>query len=287
VFKLVLKYGLILFLGTFFLRCSDNNTTAEKIVAQVGVKKLSEKELNNIIPDNLDDADSALMADDYIKKWIKQELVIQKANENLTPQQKDVSKELEEYRNSLIIYKYKNELMRQRMDTLVTEEQIEEYYNANNDNFNLNKNITKAIFVKIPKEVANPKLLKDMIENTSEEGLSELREYCLQYAKKFDIFMDNWVDFDLVKNNLPNEITDNERFLRSNSLIELKDSNYYYLVAIQDYRLKNDTAPLEFVKNNIKNLILNQRKIEFLKEVEENIYLEGIRQNKFKIYTEN
>jgi len=268
------------------MRCSERNSNSEKTVAQVGENKLFESELSNIIPDNLDKADSALMADDYIKKWVKQELVIKKANENLTPQQKDVTKELIDYRNSLIIYKYKNELMRQKMDTLVTEMQIEEYYNANTENFNLNKNIVKAIFLKIPIEVANLRLLKSMVENTSAEGLSELREYCLQYAKKFDISIDSWVDFDIVKNNLPNEITDDERLLKGNSQIELKDSNYYYLVTIHDYRLKNDTAPLEFMRDNIKNLILNQRKIEFLKEVEENIYLEGVRQNKFKIYTE-
>lgn len=174
--------------------------------------------------------------------------------------------------------------MKQRMDTTVTNQQIEAYYNQHPENFNLNKDIVKAIFIKIPNEVANPNLLKSMVVNTSDEGISELREYCLQYAKRFDIFMDNWVDFDVVKNNIPDEINDDERFLTGNRQIELKDSNYYYLVRIQDFRLKNQQAPLEYVEKNIKNLILNQRKIEFLKETEENIYLEGVRQNKFKIY---
>ena len=287
MFKILLKYGFILLISVLLLYCTNTENSTETIVARVGEKKLLKRELSEIIPNNLDKTDSSLMADDYIKKWVKQELVIQKANENLTPEQKDVSKELQDYRNSLIIYKYKNELMRQRMDTTVTKKQIEEYYDANPENFNLSKNIVKAIFLKIPREVANPQLLKSMAKNTTEEGLNELREYCLQYAKGFDIFINNWVDFEVVKNNLPSEITDSERFLTGNKQIELNDSNYYYLVSIQDYRLKNELAPLEFVENNIKNLILNQRKIEFLKEVEENIYLEGIRQNKFKIYNED
>ncbi len=286
-YKFYLKNTLILLLAFVFLHCSNTESNREEVVAQVGEIKLYKQDLSEIIPSNLDKTDSTLMADDYIKKWVKQELVIQKANENLSPRQKDVSKELQDYRNSLIIYKYKNELMKQRMDTMVTVNQIEGYYTANPDNFNLSKNIVKAIFLKIPNEVANPKLLKEMAENTSEEGISDLREYCLQYAKAFDIFINNWVDFEVIKNNLPSEIADNERFLTTNRQIELNDSNYYYLVSIQDYRLKNDLAPLEFVENNIKNLILNQRKIEFLKDVEENIYLEGIRQNKFKIYSEN
>lgn len=285
MFKFRLKYGLILLIGILMQQCTSDEKSADFVLAQVNEKKLYQSELEEIIPSSMEKGDSTLMADDYIKKWIKQELIIQKANENLTPEQKNMTKEIQEYRNSLIIYKYKNELMRQRMDTTVTKEQIEEYYYLNPENFNLTKNIVKAIFIKTPNEVANPTLLKSMAENSTEEGLNELRAYCLQYAKGFDIFTENWVDFDVVKNNLPSQITDEEQFLEGNNLIELRDSNYYYLVSIQDYKLKNEQAPLDFVENNIKNLILNQRKIEFLKQMEENIYKEGIRQNKFEIYT--
>ena len=253
-------------------------------MAEVNENKLYASDLSEIIPTDLGRMDSSVIADDYVQKWIKQELLIQKANENLTAEQKDVTHELQEYRNSLIIYKYKNELIKQRMDTMVTEIQIEDYYNSNPANFNLNKNIVKAIFVKIPNEVANPALLKSLIANTSEEGLTELKEYCVQYAKGFDIFIDNWVNFETVKNNIPREIKNAEHFLTRNNQIELNDSNYYYLVRIQEYKLKNDIAPLEFVENNIKKLILNQRKIKFLKKVEDNIYTEGIKKNKFKIY---
>jgi len=283
VLKTFLKYGFIIIVGIVFNRCNSNDSEGI-IVAEANDKKLYEKDLAEIIPDEISEEDSAVMADDYIKKWIKQELVIQKANENLTFEQKDVTRELEEYRSSLIIYKYKNELMRQRMDTMVTSEQIEQFYLENPENFNLINNIVKAIFVKIPNEVSNPALLKSLAADASEEGLEELKEYCLQYAKGFDIFIDNWVNFEIVRNNIPEEINDVSYYLRHNDLIELNDSNYYYLVRIEDYKLKNDLAPLEYVENNIKNLILNQRKIEFLKEIEESIYQEGINKNKFKIY---
>lgn len=254
-------------------------------MAEVGENKLYNSDLSEIIPSILEKGDSTMMAEDYITKWVKQELLIQKANENLTTEQKNVNRELREYRNSLIIYKYKNLLMKQRMDTTVTQSQVEEFYNQNPGNFNLNKNIVKAIFIKIPNEVANPSLLKSLTADTSDEGLEELKEYCLQYAKGFDIFIDNWIDFETVKNNIPQEIEDVEQFLTRNNQIELNDSNYYYLVRIQEFKLKNSLAPLTYLENNIKNLILNQRKIKFLKEVEDNIYKEGTRQNKFKVYS--
>ncbi len=286
MFRLKLKYIFIILSGLLFLKCTNPDVTNDKVIAQVGEKKLFQSEISKIIPLDIEEQDSLLIANDYVKKWIKQELLINKANENLTLEQKNVTKEIEEYRNSLIIYKYKNELMNQQMDTLVTQQQIEQYYNANTDNFKLNNIIVKAIFIKIPIEVANPKLLKEMVEDNSEEGMNAIREYCIQYAKGFDFFNNNWVDFEIVKRNIPGEITDERQFLARNNQIELKDSIYYYLVNIQDYKLKNELAPVEYVESNIKNLILNKRKIEFLKQIEENVYKEGIRQNKFKIYTE-
>lgn len=286
VFRLEVKYILIILAGIVFMQCSKSEAVDDKVVAQVGEKKLFQSEISRIIPAEIVEQDSILMAGDYIRKWVKQELLLKKANENLTLEQKNLTKEIEEYRNSLIIYKYKNELMNQQMDTLVTKRQIEQYYNANPDNFKLNGNIVKAIFIKIPNDVANPKLIKELVDDTSDEGLNALREYCIQYARVFDFFSNNWVDFDVVKNNIPGEITDAKQFLSRNNLVELKDSNYYYLVSILDYKLQSELAPVEYVENNIKNLILNRRKIEFLKQVEENVYKEGIRQNKFKIYSE-
>lgn len=286
MFKSILKYIFICLTGVLVIQCSNSEVADDKIVAQVGEKKLFQSEISKIIPEEVIDQDSVQMADDYIRKWVKQELLINKANENLTLEQKNLTKEIEEYRNSLIIYKYKNELMNQQMDTIVTQRQIEQYYNANPDNFKLNNNIVKAIFIKIPIDVANPKLLKELVDDTSIEGLNTLREYGIQYAKGFDFFNNNWVDFEIVKRNIPGEITDDRQFLSRNNQIELKDSIYYYLVSFQDYKFLNEVAPIEYVENNIKNLILNRRKIEFLKQVEENVFKEGIRQNKFKIYSE-
>jgi len=287
VFRVQLKYTLVVILVFSLMQCSKTNVVNDAVIAQVGEKKLLQSEIAQIIPSEITEQDSSLMADEYVKKWVKQELLIKKANENLTLEQKNLNKEIEEYRNSLIIYKYKNELMNQQMDTLVTKRQIEQYYTANHDNFQLNNNIVKAIFIKIPIDVANPKLLKELVDDTSEEGLNGLREYCIQYAKAFDFFNDNWVDFEVVKMNIPGEIADEKQFLARNNQIELKDLNYYYLVSFLDYKLQNELAPIEYVEENIKNLILNKRKIEFLKQVEENVYKEGVRQNKFKIYKEN
>ncbi|MBN1985629.1 MAG: hypothetical protein JW761_04960 [Prolixibacteraceae bacterium] len=282
--KWINKYSILLLSGALLLGCTGETENGKTVVAEVGEKKLYLSDIASVVPAGTEKEDSTVMIDDYIRKWVKKELLIQKAEENLTPDQKNLAQEIENYRNSLIIYKYKNELIKQRMDTVVTDTQIETYYQEHPDNFNLTQNIVKAIFVKVPNEVANPQQIKALCSDTSVEGLNELREYCLQYAKGFDIFADNWVDFETVLKNIPQEITDPAQFLQRNKLIELTDADYYYLVSIQDYKLKNEIAPAEYVSENIRNLILNRRKIEFLKQMEENVYTEGVRKNKFKIY---
>lgn len=285
MYNSVIKYIGLALVVLAFARCSETNNN-QVTVAEVGVKKLYLSDISSVVPTGTSKEDSAVIADDYIRKWVKKELLIQKAEENLNQEQKDLSQELEDYRSSLIIYKYKNELIKQRMDTVVTIDQIEEYYNANQDNFNLNQNIVKAIFVMVPQEYANPEQIKSLSSDTSVEGLNELREYCLQYAKGFDIFIDDWIEFQAVLKNIPQEISNPADFLQRNSLIELNDSDYYYLVSIHDYKLKNEVAPIDYMSNNIRDLILNQRKIDFLKQMEENVYTEGIRRNKFKIYNQ-
>ncbi len=282
MYKGKITYSFIVAMAIIFAGCSTENT--DEPLASVGEKVLYRSKVDEILPKGISAEDSISMSNNYIDKWIKQELLIQKADENLSIDQKDLREELEEYRNSLIIYKYKNELIKQRMDTIVTNQQIEEFYNNNPSNFNLNYSIVKATFVMIPGDLADPDLVKSLIADTSPEGLDELRDYCGQYAKRVNISADEWISFQMLEKNFPNKVEDDETFLTQQKLYEMNDSNYYYIVSIHDYKLTNDLAPIEFVRNNIKNLILNQRKIKFLKEIEENIYTEGVRKKKFRIY---
>jgi hypothetical protein len=284
MFRIPGIYGLVLFAAVLIQGCTPAMDTSDVVIAEVRSKKLYLSEVSAVIPNNLDPRDSMIMADDYVRKWIRHELVLRKAEENLPADLKNVTRELEEYRNSLIIFRYKNELMAQRMDTTVSNAELMEYYTQHADNFKLGRNIVKAVFLKIPAEFANPEVLKKMASETSEEGTNEIRDFGLQYARGFDVFTDRWIDLDRVMNNIPMTIENAEQFLQNNRFIEYSDSSYYYLVAIHDYLLKNEQAPEEYVRNNIKSLILNRRKIEFLREVENNIYQEGINRNIFKIY---
>lgn len=253
-------------------------------VAKVGDKVLTMEELSKNIPDYLDNADSSLWADDYIKKWIQRELLLIKAEDNLGADMKDVDKELEEYRNSLIVYRYKDQLMKQKMDTTISEADIQKYFNENRNNFVLNRNIVKAIYIKVPLEVSSPETIKDLCTSKDPAKQAKLNEYCLSYAKTYDRFNGQWVDADLALRNFPMNISDQQSFLEKNRFAESKDKDFYYFFYIIDYRLAGQISPNEYVYNDIRNLILNKQKIQFLQQVEKDVYKEGIEKNKVKIF---
>ena len=280
----MIKSGIYIFFSIFILSSCKFFAEQSDPVAKVGDHVLTMDELTKDIPDYLDATDSSLFADDYIKKWIQRELLLQKAEENMKDEMKDVSKELEEYRNSLIVYRYKNELIKQKMDTTVKETSILKYFNDHKESFILNRNIVKAIFIKVPNEVSNPKSIKDLIISDRPEQLAKLNEYCVSYATTYDRFNDKWIAADMVFKNIPIEIKDQQSLLERNKLIETSDMNYYYIVCIRDYRFAGQVSPIEYVKNDIRNLILSKQKLEFIKQIDKDIYKEGLDKNKVKLY---
>lgn len=278
------KSGFYIVVSVLFMTACSLFVNESVLVAKVGNRVLTLDELKTNIPDYLDDTDSLLWADDYIKKWVQRELLLMKAEESLKEEMKDVSKELEEYRSSLIVYRYKNELMKQKMDTTIKDADVQKYFNENKESFILNRNIVKAIYIKLPVEVSSPENIKSLCANDDPEKLAKLNEYCLSYAKAYDRFNDQWVAADLVLKDTPMEISDQQRFLEKNRYIESSDMNYYYMVCIRDYRLAGQISPNEYVYNDIRNMILSKQKIQFLKQIEKDIYNEGIDNKKVKLF---
>lgn len=280
----MIKFALYISTLAIFLSACSLLADRDEPVARVGDRQLTMKELSGYIPDYLDATDSALWADDYVKKWVQRELLLLKAEENLKPEMKDITKELEEYRNSLLVYRYKNELVHEKMDTTVTDATIQKYFDEHRESFILNRNIVKAVYIKIPVQVSNPDNIKDLCLSENKEKQAKLNEYCMSYAKAYDRFNDQWVAADLVLKNTPAVIKDQNEFLERNRYVESTDMNYYYIVCIRDYRLSGQVSPVEYVHDEIGNLILSKQKIEFLKQIEKDIYKEGIDNNKVKLF---
>lgn len=255
-------------------------------VAKVAEHYLYLEDLRKIVPQNLHGPDSTVWVDDFVRRWVQNELLILNAEQNLSDDQKNVEREIEEYRNSLITYRYKKELMAQKMDTIVTESEITEYYHNNQSRYQLQTSILKALYLKIPLEVANAGQLRRYANDQDDQNMNQLNEYGLQYAKVFDRFGDKWVSSEQITQQIPDEINIDEQFLRRNKIIESSDTDYYYFICIRDFRNKGDYAPVEFVSEEIRNILLNERKIQFLKKIEADIYKEAVASKKFELFNQ-
>ncbi len=256
----------------------------EKPLAQVFEKNLYASDIRYIFPSDVSHEDSVQILQNYIDKWVKKQLILQKAELNLTEEQKDVRQQIEEYRSSLLIYKYEQNLIIQKLDTLISDEEIEAYYAENPSNFNLDRHIVKALFIKLPLDAPDLWRVRQLYRSEREEDFQELESYCYQYGVKYDYFDDLWIPFTTITNALPNEIRNPESFLRWNRFIEQQDSGYRYLVNIRENSLAGTVAPLPYVEQKIRSIILNKRKVQFVRDLENNIYKDALNKGNFTIH---
>ncbi len=276
---------IVLVLVLLFVQCSGvKKKQGQEPVARVFDKYLYPSDFRDIVPSNISRADSVIVVRDFIDKWIKQQLLLYKAEMNLTEEEKNVDKQIENYRTSLLIYKYEQSLIKQKLDTLVTPDEIRNYYNENSSNFVLNDNLVKALFVQVPRTSPEIWKARRWYRSENEEDIKNLENYCYQYATKYDYFNDSWIYFSEIEKILPIKIDYPEQYLKYRKYIEIKDSTFYYFVNIKEYRLVGTVSPLEVVRENIRNIIFNKRKISLIKELESEIYNDALNRNNFTIY---
>jgi hypothetical protein len=256
----------------------------EKPIARVGEIYLIPSEVKELFPAKTTPNDSIQILKNYVDKWIKKQLLVQKAELNLTEEQKDVSSQIEEYRSSLLIFKYEQSLILQKLDTVITSEEIEAYYNENPSNFILDKNLVKALFVKLPRSAPDVEQFRRLYVSEKEEDMQQLENYCYQYAAQFDYFNDSWINFTRIQAELPHTVWSPEKSLKWYKRIEQKDSVYNYFVYIRDNRVEGETAPIDYVSDNIKSIIMNKRKVKFITDMENDIFNDALSKGEFTIY---
>lgn len=262
-----LLIGLVALLLSSCDTATDGNELDGTPVARVYDKKLYAEELNPALTSGLSSEDSAKVIKGYIQNWIKQQVLLKKAESNLTEEQKDKKKQVEDYRNSLIIYEYESLLIAQRLDTIVSEEEIKEHYTKNQQDFELQENIVKINYVKLPKDAEDATKLWGWMNSDKPADKKKLQDYCVLKAVNYYLDDSTW----LYLNDIAKEINiqyDQSQFLKQQKFFSLQDGEYLYLIKIIDFRIKNSISPLEFEKEKIKNIIINKRKVELLRDVE-------------------
>jgi len=276
----------ILIIIMLLTACKNKTEQIKRVmVARVGEFVLYFDEIPKLLQKGNSPEDSTAFVQNYINKWAKKELIFIKAEQNLTPEFKnEIEKQMEETRTSLVIYQYQRQMMLEKLDTTMTDEEIENYYATNEKKFNLNSNIVKALFIKLPVETPELNKIRSWARSNEQKDMQQLESYCYQFAEKFDDFNEDWVTMDKLSIELPHDIVNQEDFLKRYTWYETSDSSSVYMISLKDYRLRNSLAPFDYVRNDIKSIILNSRRFEFLQSLENGIYNEALKENTFKLY---
>ncbi len=276
-----------LFVVSFLFSCggSHPDDTSDALV-QVKEHTLRRTEVTNLIPKGASSADSLLLAESITKKWVKDALVYDLAKHNLGDEKTEIDKLVEEYRHSLVRYRYQERLVKEKLAPDIRESDLLHYYEDNQDKFLLDKSLIKGLFLKIPVDAPGLSDVKNWYKSTSESALEKIEKYSVQNASIYDYFYDKWVDFDEVMDNIPLHVANPKEFLKTHKFVETTDSSYCYLLNIKEYIPEGSTAPYDFAGPQIKEMLVNQRKVEFLRNFENDLYNDAIRKGNVKFYTE-
>ncbi len=255
-------------------------------MARVNDIILYKNDLIGIVAKGTDKKDSIQIVQNYIQNWIREQLLLQQAEATLSNDLKDVERQLEEYKKSLIIYAYQEMMIAQKLDTVVTETEIKKYYNDNKSNFELRENIVKADYLifstSIRKKDADK--MKNVFRNVNGKTDDKLMDFCTKYAANYSIGDSSWMRMDELLKFIPISIENQQQFLTTRKYAETNDSSMVYLLNIREFKIKESLSPLDFEKEKIRNIILNLRKLSLLKKMEETIYNEALNKKEFEIF---
>ncbi|MFO7977919.1 MAG: hypothetical protein R6U64_04605 [Bacteroidales bacterium] len=253
-------------------------------VARVNNQYLYRNDLLHVVPSNTSAADSTLLIQRYIEKWIHQQVLLQEASRSLSAdEKKSFEKQLQDYHHSLMIFAWENQQVDEHLDTLVGDQELLEYYEKDKESFQLRQNIARVRYVKIPRTIDTNNVTR-LMSSEDEESQEELEDYCLEHAASYLLDDEVWLIFKDLQREIPIETDDPESFLRNNRIVELSDDYYRYYLHIMDYKLKGGIPPLAFERDNIRNIIINERKLRFMNQLRNQLYQEALSESDVETY---
>ncbi len=273
------KY-LIIFILFFLFSCYTENET--NYIASYKDYYLTLEEAINNMPQKTKDTTSFL--DKYIYEWITNKIVLNKAKLYIDENDSEITNSINHYKETLIIHKYQKELINSQFDTVVPVNQIKKYYENYTSNFILHKDIVKARMIKINNETQYFDKAKKLISANNDTDKYDLVDFCKMYAENSFLNDSTWIYLSELTQKIPNVSKVNNILLSNkNKIHSFTDDNYIYIVYIKDYQIKGNKSPLPFVFKNINQILQNQNKRKFIRNLKDKLYDEAQSLNQIKI----
>ena len=266
-------------------RGKKGSDESRKPVARVNQSFLYLDELKGIVPKDATAADSAARISSYVTSWIRKKLLLNEAAKNIDINEAEVERRVEEYRYSLIGYEFQNFYIKKNLNDSVSSTEIAAYYKTHLDNFVLKQNIVQGTYIKVPKTAPRIQRIKPLVFSNKPKEMEELKSYCLSFSAEYQLPDSSWIELDkLVANSPMATIPDKIQFLRNYRYYETNDQDFLYFLKVDAFKIVDNVSPVEFVESEIKNIILNKRKVELAKKLEDEVYENGVKRKEFEVF---
>ena len=284
--KIVIRCFLVLLLITEFACNTTNDEIANdgKIVAKINSSSLYQSDLKEMAQKGLSKSDSIAFNKNYINNWAKNEIFYQQALNYLSEEELNISKEIEDYKKAVLSYKFETKLIEEKLDTTISAAQIEDYYTANSQNFLLKNNIVKVLYIKTPINIPNLDKLKKLCYSSSIKDAEQLKTMCIQYANNYFMNDNTWLMFDDLKKEIPQLKEVPEYTIQKGKIVEFTDATSFYFLKIIEVKSKNTLSPLTFEKNNIKSMLINERKQKLINTIKKDFFDNAKTNKELEIY---
>ena len=243
------------------------------------------EDIKKYIPKNLSEKESLVLIENEIAKWAKNHILIEQANINLDNEKKNQLLVMaKEYSDELFSFHYKEKIVKSLMDTVVNQNSIDEYYKQNKINYKLNEDIVKARFIKISNENFEIPNIRNRFRRFNKSDISFLDSISLQFSAYS--FNDSiWINKDVFFSKLP-EVRDyvKNNIVKKNLFYQLEDSLELYLIKVSESALRNTIAPIDYLEPTLRQILINKRKLEFIRNFENELYIDAIQTKELEIY---
>lgn len=276
----------IIFLGLlsilFCAACSEQHDHKGKTpLVEVDGNFLYREDLQSAIPARLSKDDSLLFAEHYIRNWVEDVLLYAKAQSNI-PDNAEIETLVENYRKALIMHTYQQALIHQRLSNEISEDELTAYYEKNKELFRLERPLMQGLFIKIPLTAPELNKVRRWYKTPTQDAVEHLEKYSLQNAVKYEYFYDKWVPMAEVLDLMPLKVPEVEEYVNKNRNIELKDTAFHYFLNVSDFRKVGEQEPYEFARTKVKDMVLNLKQVEFMKQVKDDLYQRALKKNEIK-----
>ena len=279
----VLKRISIALIGLFTLTACQQTIRdfTRDAVLEVEGEILYQDEIEDFIPSGLSAGDSTYLAETFKKQWITQVLLYKKAFANVG-NTKSINKLTESYRKELIINQYQQQLIQEKLGD-ISEDSLVSYYEKNKHLFPLDEAMIKGIFIQIPTSAAQQDDLQKWLSNTTDENLENLMRYCTQHAVQYEFFLEQWTALNKIATWLPQPIDANNPLLTRGTIIQQDAENSFYL-RITGMSKAGTPQPYEMVSPRLRGILLNQEKINFINQFQQELYNEAMSNGKVTLF---